>query len=88
MSHPTPEQLSNQIKNANLVRLVTAYRTHGHKAADLDPLGLHIKAAPELNIEQYGFSKSSAELYDTDGSPKLTHLIIWSLLSFVVNEFS
>jgi len=36
----TEEQSKNRIENANLVRLVKAYRTYGHLEADLDPLGL------------------------------------------------
>jgi hypothetical protein len=32
--------VANQVKNANLVRLVSAYRQHGHKVADLNPLKL------------------------------------------------
>lgn len=40
----TPEQLQNQIQNANLVRLVSAYRTHAHKKAAIDPLGLHARS--------------------------------------------
>ncbi|CAG8476525.1 2160_t:CDS:2 [Acaulospora colombiana] len=36
----TKEELSSRIENAGLLRLITAYRTHGHRAADLDPLGI------------------------------------------------
>ena len=32
------EALQNRIKNANILRLVTAYREHGYKNADIDPL--------------------------------------------------
>ena len=33
------EALQNRIKNADVLRLVTAYREHGYKNADIDPLG-------------------------------------------------
>lgn len=32
------EALQNRIKNADILRLVTAYREHGYKNADIDPL--------------------------------------------------
>lgn len=43
---PTPQiihaesegELQNRIKNANILRLVNAYREHGHKFADVNPL--------------------------------------------------
>jgi hypothetical protein len=35
----TQEELDNQNKHANLLRLVNAYRTYGHFDAALDPLG-------------------------------------------------
>ncbi|KAF9408039.1 hypothetical protein BGZ94_002468 [Podila epigama] len=36
----TPEELANRVENANLLRLVIGYRTHGHRKANLDPLGI------------------------------------------------
>ncbi|KAF9895936.1 hypothetical protein BX616_008502, partial [Lobosporangium transversale] len=36
----SPEELANRVENANLLRLVIGYRTHGHLKADLDPLGI------------------------------------------------
>ena len=32
------EVLQNRIKNADILRLVTAYRDHGHKSANINPL--------------------------------------------------
>ena len=32
------EALQYRIKNADILRLVTAYREHGYKNADIDPL--------------------------------------------------
>jgi hypothetical protein len=40
---PTASELKNQIANANLFRLVSAYRAHGHKKASIDPLGVLAK---------------------------------------------
>jgi len=34
------KQIENQIANANLLRLINAYRSFGHLCAELDPLGL------------------------------------------------
>ena len=34
------EELKNRAVNSNLLRLVHAYRAHGHRLADLDPLNL------------------------------------------------
>src|SRR6266480_2039801 len=36
----SPEELLNRAENANLLRLVTSYRTYGHKNGDIDPLGI------------------------------------------------
>ena len=35
-----PEELENRNQNANLLRLVYAYRSHGHKESNLDPLNM------------------------------------------------
>lgn len=53
----TVEELSNRAENANLLRLVAYYRTHGHRGAALDPLDI---SKPEevfaLNPERLGFN--------------------------------
>lgn len=36
----TEAQLSNRMEYGSLLRMVQAYRTHGHKAAHLDPLDI------------------------------------------------
>lgn len=36
----TAEELANRIENGSLLRLVIAYRTHGHSGAYLDPLDI------------------------------------------------
>lgn len=39
----TVEEQQNRMYNANLFRLVYAYRSYGHLVADLDPLGIQKK---------------------------------------------
>jgi 2-oxoglutarate dehydrogenase complex dehydrogenase (E1) component-like enzyme len=39
----TPAEIANRSENAELLRLVQAYRTYGHLLADLDPLRLQPK---------------------------------------------
>lgn len=36
----TAEELSNRMKHGSLLRMVQAYRTHGHEGAHLDPLNI------------------------------------------------
>ncbi|CAG8435886.1 6888_t:CDS:10 [Diversispora eburnea] len=64
----TTEELSNRIENAGLLRLITAYRTFGHRAADLDPLGImkreEIKALDHL---RYIFTTDPNKLYNLKG---------------------
>ncbi|XP_044746657.1 probable 2-oxoglutarate dehydrogenase E1 component DHKTD1, mitochondrial isoform X2 [Coccinella septempunctata] len=51
----TEDILQNRSKESNFYRLVTAYREHGHKKAEIDPVCIkeHIKQLPELNISRY-----------------------------------
>jgi len=49
-------------KQAGAVRLLTAYRSRGHLAADLDPLGLAQKmAAPDLGLAFHGLSEADLD---------------------------
>ena len=50
--------MQNRIKNVNILRLVNAYREHGHKFADVNPLKaknryihVHTIPAPWTNFE-------------------------------------
>lgn len=36
----TAKELSNRMKHGSLLRMVQAYRTHGHEGAQLDPLDI------------------------------------------------
>jgi probable 2-oxoglutarate dehydrogenase E1 component DHKTD1 len=36
----TTEELANRMKHGSLLRMVQAYRTHGHEGAHLDPLNI------------------------------------------------
>ncbi|KAI3651269.1 hypothetical protein MP228_004750 [Amoeboaphelidium protococcarum] len=52
------EEQLNRNNNANLFRLVYAYRSYGHLAADLDPLGIQKQSrVPELDPARYGLDK-------------------------------
>lgn len=63
----TPEQLKNRQKQAALVCLVDAYRSAGHRATDLDPLGIQKKQSlPELNPARYGLEDPSQK-FNLDG---------------------
>jgi len=49
-------------KQAGVLRLLTAYRSRGHLAADLDPLGLaHKMEAPDLGLAFHGLSESDLD---------------------------
>lgn len=36
----TSQELANRMKHGSLLRMVQAYRTHGHEGAHLDPLNI------------------------------------------------
>ncbi|KRE90599.1 2-oxoglutarate dehydrogenase subunit E1 [Frateuria sp. Soil773] len=49
-------------KQAGVLRLLTAYRSRGHLAADLDPLGLaHKMEAPDLGLAFHGLSDADLD---------------------------
>ena len=54
-------------KQAGVLRLLTAYRSRGHLAADLDPLGLAEKmVAPDLGLPFHGLSDADLDTeFDT-----------------------
>ncbi|KAJ1918378.1 hypothetical protein IWQ60_007513 [Tieghemiomyces parasiticus] len=57
----TEAEIANRIQHSQLVRLVAAFRDHGHKAADLDPLGMaHHANVPELEPARYGLQDLGA----------------------------
>ncbi|KAI9594143.1 thiamine diphosphate-binding protein [Syncephalis fuscata] len=63
----TEEQLDNRRENANLLRLVIAYRTHGHRNANLDPLGLQeLDEHVALQPSRYGLNDST-QVYNLNG---------------------
>ena len=67
VSPDTPSQLGNRAKNAALLRYADALRTHGHRAADIDPLGLlERECDTALDPGRYGLSDPDAT-YDTNG---------------------
>ena len=63
----TPEQLANRVTNAPLLRYADALRTHGHRAASIDPLDiLRRERVAALEPTRYGLTDPSAQ-YDVDG---------------------
>ncbi|KAI8064307.1 oxoglutarate dehydrogenase, E1 component [Gilbertella persicaria] len=64
----TSEELSNRMKYGSLLRMVQAYRTHGHEGAHLDPLGImKRKEVLALKPERYGLDKSDSQPYNLAG---------------------
>eukprot|EP01137_Pigoraptor_chileana_P037735 Opistho-2@35294 len=70
----SPEVILNRARNANVMRLVTAYRSHGHKKSEIDPLGLQERNAPELNLRLYGLEGSLADVVPLNGIVDMTGL--------------
>ncbi|KZT69995.1 2-oxoglutarate dehydrogenase, E1 component [Daedalea quercina L-15889] len=67
----SPTQLQNRIVNAPLLRYVDSLRTHGHRAARIDPLDLlQREEVAALNPRRYGLL-DDARKYDVNG-------IVWT----------
>ncbi|XP_058954932.2 2-oxoadipate dehydrogenase complex component E1 [Pocillopora verrucosa] len=74
------EELQNRIKNANILRLVNAYREHGHKFADVNPLKAKnrdfqsvLKNSKEFSLENFGLDN-----VDVNRSFKLSGLLCYN----------
>ncbi|XP_038073226.1 probable 2-oxoglutarate dehydrogenase E1 component DHKTD1, mitochondrial [Patiria miniata] len=64
----SPDAQRNCANNAPLVRLVEAYRYHGHKKAKVDALDMQKpKPTPELDPAHYGLSTSDDMTFDLTG---------------------
>src|ERR1041385_7475054 len=61
-------KIVDSYKQAQVGRLINAYRSHGHLQAHLDPLGDPPPADPNLSIEHFGLEAS-----DLDESFTLTN---------------
>lgn len=49
------EELDARAQQSNFYRFLTAYREHGHKQAEIDPISLaKPQALPELRPERFG----------------------------------
>jgi 2-oxoglutarate dehydrogenase E1 component len=57
MNHTYPARSLEQ----RVHELIDAYRTYGHLAADLDPLGLAPRDWSNLTLEQFGLSDAELE---------------------------
>ncbi|KIM37025.1 hypothetical protein M413DRAFT_448750 [Hebeloma cylindrosporum] len=63
----TQSQLDNRVTNSNLLRYVDAMRTHGHRAAHIDPLDLiHREEVAALSPERYGLTNPE-QRFNVDG---------------------
>lgn len=63
----TEGQLANRAQNAPLLRYVDSMRTHGHRAARIDPLDLiHREEVAALIPERYGLTDENKE-YNVNG---------------------
>lgn len=63
----TQNQLDNRVANSNLLRYVDAMRTHGHRAAHIDPLDLiHREEVAALSSERYGLTNPE-QRFNVDG---------------------
>lgn len=83
-SHKVSEEFSRENiaeLQDRLDQLLRAYRTRGHEAASLDPLGQKPPRPPELNPESYGFNEShllkkfSYELTENDSLMNLGQIL-------------
>jgi 2-oxoglutarate dehydrogenase E1 component len=65
----SPVNDANAQKQAAVLKLVTAYRSRGHLAADLDPLGMAQKlSAPDLDPAFHGLDASDLDTEFSTGS--------------------
>ena len=55
-------RISVRLLSERVQRLVEAYRELGHLFADLDPLGLVKRGAPELALAEYGLAQEDLDL--------------------------
>ncbi|HEX2854879.1 MAG TPA: 2-oxoglutarate dehydrogenase E1 component [Opitutaceae bacterium] len=51
-------RIVDSVKQAQVARLINAYRAHGHLQAHLDPLGDAPPAHPKLSLDHFGFEES------------------------------
>ncbi|KAL7751836.1 hypothetical protein RI367_002836 [Sorochytrium milnesiophthora] len=63
----TTEEVENRQKNANLLRLVMAYRNHGHKSASLDPLNLTQSKTPVPELDPVRYNLKKEDRFDISG---------------------
>ncbi|MFL5406798.1 MAG: 2-oxoglutarate dehydrogenase E1 subunit family protein, partial [Myxococcales bacterium] len=74
---PEAQRLAAEEKQEAVAELIQSYRDRGHLFADLDPLGLRQKPAPELELANFGLSEDDLDTSFATGdfhvgSPTLT----------------
>eukprot|EP00835_Amoeboradix_gromovi_P003247 NODE_207_length_14754_cov_0.677994.p2 type:complete len:927 gc:universal NODE_207_length_14754_cov_0.677994:611-3391(+) len=64
----SPEEHQNRIQNSNLLRLVSAFRQHGHRASEIDPLGMATaEDVKDLHLHRYGLDINDKVKYNLKG---------------------
>ncbi|SAM06364.1 hypothetical protein [Absidia glauca] len=67
----TQTELNNRMDNGSLLRMVQAYRTHGHRGAQLDPLDfMKREEVLALKPERYGLTDES-KMYNISGKARV-----------------
>jgi 2-oxoglutarate dehydrogenase E1 component len=56
-----PDLFAAAAQQGRVYQLVNAYRVRGHLFAHLDPLGTPVRAAPELDLVNFGFSEDDLD---------------------------
>lgn len=65
-----PAQFEKDRKQAWVMKLISAYRLHGHHHAKLDPLDLAVRRqVPDLDLSYYGFTNADLETVFSTESP-------------------
>lgn len=81
------EVVERRAKNSNIYRLIEAYRTYGHRQAQLDPLGIEKpKQLAELEPSQYGLKNHGSERFDLSSilnCPNASSLSLDDVLHFL-----
>lgn len=88
-----PSQSGQVIDQLKLAKLISAYRTHGHHMANIDPLGLpkngralHAECAEQLNPAHHGFKDDDMEREFSHGPDFLSQFMAPGRKSMTLRE--
>ncbi|XP_046737015.1 probable 2-oxoglutarate dehydrogenase E1 component DHKTD1 homolog, mitochondrial isoform X1 [Diprion similis] len=83
------ESLTSRAKYSNFYRLVTAYREHGHKQANIDPISLQTPSPlPELNLNKFGLNGDDKVSFQGILNAKQTEGSVNEALSILKNVYT